>query len=82
MLSAQVDGVSPDESSALATLAAIRAFAASRPTVYLTAHDPDAGVRLAERRFVGRCASQTGREFRSEGSRAPASLGPIRRNSS
>ena len=32
------------------TLAAIRAFAASRPTIYLPAHDPDAATRLAERR--------------------------------
>jgi len=50
LLSGQVDGVSPDESVASQTLAAIRAFAASRPTIYLPAHDPDAATRLAGRR--------------------------------
>ena len=49
MLAGQIDGVSPDESAALATLAAIQAFAASRPTIYLPAHDPDAARRLVER---------------------------------
>jgi len=52
MLDGLVDGVSPDEAAASATLAAIRAFAASRPAIYLTAHDPDAALRLAERRTV------------------------------
>ena len=36
----RIDGVGADESAELATLAAIRAFAASRPTIYLPAHDP------------------------------------------
>jgi N-acyl homoserine lactone hydrolase len=49
MLSGAIDGVSDDESQATTTLAAIRAFAASRPTIYLPAHDPDAAQRLAER---------------------------------
>ena len=30
----------------------IRAFAAATPTVYLVAHDPETGARLAERRLV------------------------------
>ncbi len=50
MLSGRIDGVGADESAELATLAAIRAFVASRPTIYLPAHDPDAARRLAERR--------------------------------
>jgi N-acyl homoserine lactone hydrolase len=50
MLSGRIDGVGADESAELATLAAIRAFATSRPTIYLPAHDPEAPRRLAERR--------------------------------
>ena len=52
MLEGTIDGVSDDEAIASATLAAIRAFAASRPTIYLPAHDPEAAQRLAERRTV------------------------------
>ena len=50
MLSGRIDGVGGDEGAALATLAAICAFAALRPTIYLPAHDPDAKRRLAEGR--------------------------------
>jgi N-acyl homoserine lactone hydrolase len=50
MLSGTLDGVSADESVASATLSAIRAFAAARPTVYLPAHDPGVADRLAGRR--------------------------------
>lgn len=50
MLSGRIDGVGADEGAELATLAAIRAFAASRPTIYLPAHDPETARRLAERR--------------------------------
>ena len=50
MLAGAIDGVSDDEGQAAATLAAIRTFAASTPTIYLPAHDPDAACRLAERR--------------------------------
>ena len=52
MLDGTIDGVSDDEGDAKATLAAIRAFAAARPTIYLPAHDPDAARRLAEGRFA------------------------------
>jgi glyoxylase-like metal-dependent hydrolase (beta-lactamase superfamily II) len=58
LLGGAVDGVSVDESAASATLVAIQAFAASRPTLYLPAHDPDAPRRLAERRTVA-VASQS-----------------------
>jgi N-acyl homoserine lactone hydrolase len=47
-----IDGVSGDEGQATATLAAIRAFAAARPTIYLPAHDPDAARRLAKREML------------------------------
>jgi glyoxylase-like metal-dependent hydrolase (beta-lactamase superfamily II) len=50
MLAGAIDGVSDDEGRAAATLAAIQTFAASTPTIYLPAHDPDAARRLAERR--------------------------------
>jgi N-acyl homoserine lactone hydrolase len=49
MLAGQIDGVSPDESAASSTLAAIQTFVAARRTVYLPAHDPEAALRLAER---------------------------------
>lgn len=52
MLSGTIDGVSPDESAAKATLADIRALCAARPTIYLPAHDPRAAERLATRRPV------------------------------
>ena len=48
MLAGQIDGVSDDEAVASAKLGAIRAFAASRPTIYLPAHDPG-GAELPRR---------------------------------
>jgi len=59
MLSGTIDGVGDDEASASATFAAIRAFAASRPTIYLPAHDPEAARRLAERRTTNAAARQS-----------------------
>ena len=53
MLTGKVDGVSGDENVSRATLAAIRSFAQSRPTVYLPTHDPQSALRLAARRTVG-----------------------------
>ncbi len=52
MLTGQIDGVSEDEAAASATLGAIRAFAASRPTIYLPAHDPEAPNRLVAPRTM------------------------------
>jgi glyoxylase-like metal-dependent hydrolase (beta-lactamase superfamily II) len=46
MVRGAVDGVSPDEATALATLAGLRAACAARPTVYLPTHDPAAAERL------------------------------------
>jgi glyoxylase-like metal-dependent hydrolase (beta-lactamase superfamily II) len=53
MLRGKVDGVGADEEAERMTHERIRAFAADNPTVYLVAHDPETGVRLAERRLVG-----------------------------
>ena len=62
MLAGRIDGVGADEGAERATLAAIRAFAASRPTIYLPAHDPDAARRLA-----GRCTTQAPPVMRPDG---------------
>ena len=56
MLAGKVDGVSADERISSATLHAIKSFSQSRPTVYLPTHDPQSGVRLANRRFAGTVA--------------------------
>jgi glyoxylase-like metal-dependent hydrolase (beta-lactamase superfamily II) len=53
MLRRKADGVGADEEAERLTHDRIRAFAADTPTVYLVAHDPETGVRLAERRAVG-----------------------------
>jgi len=52
MLRGKVDGVGADEEAERLTHERIRAFAAATPTVYLVAHDPDTGTRLAERRLL------------------------------
>jgi len=54
MLAGTIDGISPDAALTATTLAAIRRFAAERPTVYLPTHDPDAGSRLERRQIVPR----------------------------
>ena len=52
MLRGKADGVGADEEAERLTHGRIRAFAAATPTVYLVAHDPDTGTRLAERRLL------------------------------
>jgi glyoxylase-like metal-dependent hydrolase (beta-lactamase superfamily II) len=52
MLRGQADGVGADDQLERLTHERIRAYAAANPTVYLVAHDPETGVRLAERRLV------------------------------
>ncbi len=52
MLDGIVDGVSPSDASAQLTHKRIREYAASTPTVYLVAHDPQTATRLAEQRTV------------------------------
>lgn len=49
LLDGALDGVAPDPKAARETMARIRELAAERPTVYLPAHDPDAGERLERR---------------------------------
>jgi N-acyl homoserine lactone hydrolase len=52
MLRGKPDGVGADEDAERLTHERIRAFSAAHPTVYLVAHDPETGVRLAERQLV------------------------------
>jgi N-acyl homoserine lactone hydrolase len=52
MLRGKVDGVGADDEAERLTHERIRAYVAANPTVYLVAHDPETGARLAERRLV------------------------------
>ena len=52
MLRGRPDGVGADDDAERLTHQRIRELAAARPTVYLVAHDPETGARLAERRVV------------------------------
>jgi N-acyl homoserine lactone hydrolase len=52
MLRGKVDGVGSDDGAERRTHERIRAYAAATPTVYLVAHDPETGTRLAERQLV------------------------------
>ncbi len=56
MLRGTIDGVSPDEAVARATLADIRALCSESPTVFLPAHDPQSAERLRQRRAAGTTA--------------------------
>ena len=47
LVEGRVDGVSPSEAVSLRTMQTILRFAQERPTVYLPAHDPESGDRLA-----------------------------------
>lgn len=58
LLSGTIDGVGADEGAMSATLAAIRAFAASRSIIYLPTHDLEAANRLAARRATPTPASR------------------------
>lgn len=51
------DGVTNDPATALATLKAIKAFAADEPTIVLPAHDPAGPARLAARTLYSNKAS-------------------------
>lgn len=53
MLAGRVDGVSPDECAAEATLRASENFSSHRAVVYLPTHDPESAMRLAVRACVG-----------------------------
>jgi N-acyl homoserine lactone hydrolase len=52
MMAGIVDGVSPDEDVALASLGKIRQLAKEFSLVYLPTHDPEAALRLASRKLV------------------------------
>jgi N-acyl homoserine lactone hydrolase len=52
MLRQRVDGVSPDEEVARDTLRKVLSFVSQQPTVYVVAHDPESGLRLAARQIV------------------------------
>lgn len=52
MLRGIADGVGADDETERLTHERIQAYAATNPTVYLVAHDPETAVRLAERRLV------------------------------
>jgi len=56
LLRGVIDGVGPDEPGQRRAQERVRAFAATHPTVYLVAHDPETGIRLAERRVLGSAA--------------------------
>jgi glyoxylase-like metal-dependent hydrolase (beta-lactamase superfamily II) len=52
LLRGKVAGVGSDEEAERVTHRRIREYVAKNPTVYLVAHDPETGIRLAERRVV------------------------------
>jgi len=52
LIEGRVDGISPNERTALATLARFRELAAARPTIFLPTHDPRSADRLARRQTV------------------------------
>lgn len=52
LLAEKTDGVTNDPATSLATLRAIRRFAAQQPTVLLPAHDPEGPARLAARQVM------------------------------
>ncbi len=56
LIEGRLDGISPDERAALATLERLRAFAAARPTVFVFAHDPQSAERLARRQTLALAA--------------------------
>ena len=58
LLRGVIDAVGPDEAAERLTHERIRAYVADTPTVYLPAHDPETGARLAARRTVGAAAEK------------------------
>ncbi|MGD0642369.1 MAG: N-acyl homoserine lactonase family protein [Roseiarcus sp.] len=57
LIEGRLDGISPNEASALATLSRLRELAAARPTVFLPTHDPQSADRLARRQTVAFAAA-------------------------
>jgi glyoxylase-like metal-dependent hydrolase (beta-lactamase superfamily II) len=59
LLAGAVDGVSPDEAQARASMRRMTAYLAATPTVYLPSHDPDAARRLEQRTICAPIALQS-----------------------
>jgi glyoxylase-like metal-dependent hydrolase (beta-lactamase superfamily II) len=59
MLDQAIDGVSPDETVARATLERVKQFVLETPAVYLPSHDPDAAQRLAMRTIAPASAARS-----------------------
>jgi glyoxylase-like metal-dependent hydrolase (beta-lactamase superfamily II) len=57
LVAGRLDGISPNEATALATLARLRDLAAARQTIFLPAHDPQAADRLTRRATVSAAAA-------------------------
>jgi glyoxylase-like metal-dependent hydrolase (beta-lactamase superfamily II) len=60
LIEGRLDGISPDEGAALATLSRLRELAAARPTIFLPTHDPQSADRLARRQSVAFGAADAG----------------------
>jgi glyoxylase-like metal-dependent hydrolase (beta-lactamase superfamily II) len=56
MLAQKIDGVSPDEKQAYATLRSMARYTQEHPTIYLPSHDPDSAQRLEQRVTVPKLA--------------------------
>jgi N-acyl homoserine lactone hydrolase len=71
MLRGAADGVGADEAAERRTHERIRAYAAATPTVYLPSHDPETGVRLAQRQTVGSVERTDASESPARGALTP-----------
>jgi N-acyl homoserine lactone hydrolase len=71
MLRGAADGVGADEVAERLTHERIRAYAAATPTVYLPSHDPETGVRLAQRQTVGSVERTDASESPARGALTP-----------
>jgi len=62
MVAGQIDGVSANDATGLATLDALKRLAAERSTVYLSTPDPESAERLSSRRRHDRRYAAHGRD--------------------
>ena len=62
LISRRPDGISPDRTRAMHTMARVLDLSAQAPVVYLPSHDPDAARRLAECECIPRSAPQPSME--------------------
>jgi len=75
MLRGIADGVGADDDAERRTHERIRAYAAANPTVYLPAHDPGTGARLAARQTVAVAVNPLGPPVRRSVRRRGAAAG-------